>query len=169
MKNLYPPVQQAVLRPKSQDKLMRFCAWFLGQNFMTQFWTTYRLPFGRAIITHPDHVDPQLPAHQGTVQHELVHVAQFSPWWGPWWVISCVVFFPLPVLFSGRWWIERRPYLIDIVEGRRTINQAVDVLWKGYGYCWPRRFMRAWFSKNLKKHRGTWLDKKNDSGATSGV
>lgn len=130
---------------KNEDRLMRFIGWF-SASFMRRA-TTYRLPFMRAAkVCIPANVGPKL--YLDVVEHEKVHVDQFAPWYGPWWVIAAQVL-PLPVFFSGRWFVERDAYLQEIKHGTRTLEEAIDVLWSQYGWCWPRKLMRKWFISKL--------------------
>lgn len=111
------------------------------------FYLTYRLPgMSLARITVPrNRVDWDI------IAHELHHVKQFSTWWGPWLIPLAAVLFPLPILFSGRWWIERQAYLADIKAGRDTAEGAVTTLWRFYGWPYPKCLMRRWFTAQLNK------------------
>jgi len=142
-----------MLVAKQQSPTMRLLGVFLGARFMTHFWTTYRLPFQRRVrISYPMNARGMGTVIDGAgpvIEHEMHHVEQFRPWWGPWVFIALAVLLPLPVLFSGRWFIERRAYLNDIRKGRCTVEQAADMLWRSYGWCWPRPLMRRWLRKEL--------------------
>lgn len=143
-----PPVE--IIR-KDSSLLMRAIGWVLPS--FSLFWTTYRLPFCIARICYPKFVnDPR--EHKDTIAHEMVHVRQFQGALGPLKMLLLATVFPLPVLFSGRWLIEREAYLNDIRAGRHTIDAAVDVLWRAYGYPWPKSLMRSWFKKKLGGARG---------------
>lgn len=136
---------------KHDDWLMVFAAWFLGPKFMERFWTTYRLPGQKHVtIAHPKGVK-RPEDYPKTVAHELVHAEQFRPWWGPWKLAALYFFFPLPVLFSGRWFVERPAYLQDIRSRRLTLDDCVHMLWRNYGYPWPRSLMRRWFKKEVSR------------------
>lgn len=143
---------------KGNSPLMRFIAFFLGDKFLTDFWTTWRLPFQEHVrIGYPSgrtDLDGKATAYDIAdtiiVDHELVHATQFRPWYGPWWVILFVSLFPLPVLFSGRWFVERRAYLKHIKTGYYSVDAVVDALWHRYGWCWPKPLMRRWFAKQLE-------------------
>src|SRR5690606_9052076 len=99
-------------------------------------------------ITYPDKISA--PAESPTLPHELVHARQFATWWGPWLLPLLAALLPLPTLLSGRWFIERHAYLQDIRAGRRTVEAAVQTLWRDYGWCWPRSLMRRWFERELR-------------------
>jgi hypothetical protein len=143
---------QVVLVSKGIDPLMRFLGIFLGKRFLTDFWTTYRLPGGRPRICYPLGVkDPM--SRWPVIAHELVHVRQFAPAHGPLAMLLLSTLFPLPAFFSGRWYIERRAYLRDVLAGHRTIDEAVDTLWRGYGWCWPKPLMRRWFEREVARAR----------------
>lgn len=136
------------LIPKSRSRLMRLAGVFLGSAFMTDFWTTYRVPFAKPVISYPD--DTREPMrHTTTLDHELVHVGQLRPWYGPFLLSLLVTVFPLPFFFSGRWYIERPAYLNEIKNNIRELDDAVDILWNDYGWCWPKPLMRRWFQKHF--------------------
>lgn len=136
---------------KEDDLVMLFLGLF-SRSFMRRS-TTYRLPFmKRAQVCVPTIFRELTPAAQAsTLDHELVHVQQFQPWYGPWWVILFNFLLPLPILFSGRWFIERRAFLLGIRQEIFEVEQVVDALWTQYGWCWPKPLMRAWFIKHLKE------------------
>ena len=140
-----------ILVRKDASWTMWALSWILGADFMTKWWTTYRWPFQKARIAFPTTLTAaQAIMKVDTLNHELVHVEQFRPWWGPPVIFALEVLFPLPVLFSGRWFVERPAFLLDIKTKRRTIDQAVDKLWTGYFYPWPRSLMRRWFERELE-------------------
>jgi hypothetical protein len=140
-----------ILVRKDQDWFMVILGFILGETFMTKWWTTYRFPFCHARIAFPTSLTVEKAIIQeGTLQHELIHVEQFRPWWGPPAILLLEVLFPLPFLFSGRWFVERPAYLQDIIAKRRTVDRAVDILWRGYKWPWPRSLMRAWFARKLE-------------------
>lgn len=120
----------------------------LTPDFMTIFFTTYRLPFQKqGNIAHPDGLDPL--DFMDVMEHELMHVFQQSTAWGLFKSAFLVSIIPFPVLFSGRWFIERAPYLNDIKKGLYTVDEAVDLLWGSYGWAWPKPLMRKWFNEKL--------------------
>lgn len=125
----------------------------------TKWWTVIRKPGdGIPTIWVPNSVDYlqytythyRNPSIASILNHELVHVEQQRSWWGVLWTLACMVF-PLPVFFSGRWFVERDAYLSDIKTGRRSIDQAVYTLWGKYGMPWPKGRMRAWFEAKLEE------------------
>lgn len=121
---------------------------FFSRRFTRDFWTTYRVPFGLPTITYPDRVKDPL-RRPGTLDHELIHCQQFRPWYGPIWIALLAAVLPLPIIFSGRWFIERPAYLADIKAGRLTVDRAVEILWTGYVAPWPPALMRRWFRSRL--------------------
>lgn len=137
-----------ILRPADHDPVRRLLAPFAP---IDKWWMVYRLPFQkRVIITYPPRV--REPWATRTYQHELYHARhQFAKWWGPWFVPLLAGLLPLPIIFSGRWFIERWAYLEDIKAGRRTVEGAVRILWKMYGKPWPKELMRRWFERKLKE------------------
>lgn len=138
---------------KDRDRTMRLLALVLGKSFINDFWTTYRLPFQRHVtITYPPAVThPE--ARTDIVAHEMFHVRQFERPLAPVVMLLLAALVPLPTLFSGRWFIERRAYLHDIRTSRLTLERAVDILWSHYGYAWPKPLMRRWFKRQLASSR----------------
>ena len=136
---------------KKDSKFMRFLGFVLKPftpDFMTRFFTTIRLPFGEPSIYYPDGLEPMRYEHT-VLEHELMHVNQQRTGWGLFKSYIYGTVFPLPLFFSGRWWIERDPYLADIKKKLLTVDQAVDILWASYGFVWPKGLMKKWFEKNL--------------------
>lgn len=139
-------------RPKAGSRLMAAAAYFLGSPFLTDFWTTIRFPWGPATIYFPTKlVAPNPDRDAAVLEHELVHVAQQRSAWGLFRSTMLYFFLPLPWGLSGRWWIERPAFLLDIQAGRRTVDRAVDLLWNAYLWPWPRRWMRRWFAAQLRQ------------------
>lgn len=129
----------------------RHCWWarwigFFWPAFQYRWWTTVRFPFCRGVIAYPIGVAPMGDAWRHVRQHELAHVRQ-QRGLRLYWTALLYFVLPLPILFSGRWFVEREPYLREIVIGRRTVDQVVDILWKSYVYPWPRFLMRKWLQK----------------------
>jgi hypothetical protein len=135
--------------PKDQSWLMRQIG-RLWPQFITVWWTTLRVPFRPAVIYHPP--KQRRGTHWKTIWHELRHVEQFEPWYGPLWMAFLFVAPPF-VLFSGRWFIERSAYLRDVLLGTRSPENAASTLWRYYGWPWPPALMRAWFHKHLEESR----------------
>lgn len=141
---------------KDTSCLMRVLSrvlWIFGvRRFMTDFWTTIRLPFGRPTIYYPTTVsNPFDLRHSAVLAHEAVHARQQLGFFGLWSSILLYLVFPLPVLFSGRWWLEREAYLVSIRRGGWSVDEVVEVLWGSYFYPWPRAWMRAWFKRRLQE------------------
>ena len=135
-----------VVVSKKHDPLMRLIG-RLWPGFMLYSWTTYRIPFMRARVCHPIGVNPENKLI--TYQHELMHVKQLHPWYGPFLVCALYFLLPLPVFFSGRWFIERHAFLWDIRMKLRTVDDAIDALHGKYFRPWPKSWMREWFEKKL--------------------
>ena len=134
---------------KDGSLLMRMIGWLLAtfrinQKFMTVYWTT----IGNTVYFPTTVKNPSHPRYDGVRSHELMHVDQYEKY-GVVLMAIAYLFFPLPFFLSGRWWIERRPYLEDIRAGRKTVDRAVNSLWSGYGWPYPRSWMRAWFVEQL--------------------
>jgi hypothetical protein len=122
------------------------------RNFLADFWTTIRLPFGDPTIYYPVGVrDPFASEHTTVLKHEMVHVAQQCTALGLYQSALLCVFLPLPVLFSGRWFLEREAWLVSIRGGDWSLEGAVQVLWASYFFPWPRPLMRAWFERRLRE------------------
>ncbi len=114
-----------------------------NRDFMDHYWTT----IGRTIYT-PSYVgDPY--DHLSILEHELVHVDQYARW-SVLFLISYLAL-PLPIgLAWFRWKWEREAYLVQIrnsPDPAAEITRIVDSLWSGYGWPWPRKWMRAWFER----------------------
>ena len=110
-------------------------------------WFTMKGPFQKqATIYYPPSV-PRPEARWQIIAHELVHVRQFKRW--GWLSMAALQIFPLPILFSGRWFIERDAYIVSILLKQQTIESAVNTLWWKYGWCWPRPLMRRWFEAEI--------------------
>jgi hypothetical protein len=146
---------------KRDSRLMRFLAalMFWNRRFMSSYWTT----IGNTIYYPSGVSDLKDKRLAQTIGHEMMHVAQFERL-GMLTMFCLYVLFPLPILFSGRWFIEREPYLADLIaaghkhgfpSARRDadIDAVVDTLWRGYLMPWPKRSMEFWFKKNLRPNR----------------
>lgn len=130
-------------------KIVGILVWPFCRTFAAQFWTTIRLPFCDAVIYLPASVDnPEAPIYRHIVAHELVHVRQLQ---GPVGLAKTALLYlllPMPFLFSGRWFVEREAFTVDIDNGTKTVDEVVGLLWSSYGWPWPRRLMRRWFHDN---------------------
>ncbi len=134
------------VRSKRDSALMKFISFFIGKKFLTNFWTT----IGPNTIWAPidtSILDPAQWAEAKTViEHELVHTRQARSLPVLWQL--AYLLFPLPFLFAwGRWASERAAYLVNLEAGTHTVEQVVDILWRHYGWCWPKPLMRRWFAK----------------------
>lgn len=149
----------ARLRPKNEFWLWRLFGRF-SDAWLTRWWTTFWVP-GDSVPTiwYPTSMTfREALAHQGTIEHELIHCEQQSTLLG--WALTVLAqVFPLPVLFSGRWFVERPAYLYDIEQKRRTIDESVEILWHAYGWAWPRPLMRRWFERELSRRSSPHTDR----------
>lgn len=76
----------------------------------------------------------------------------------PWWLLVPIPILLLPFSFGlawGRWRIEREAYLVSLkltpeVQRPAALTRIVATLWNDYGWVWPRKWMRAWFSEAMK-------------------
>ena len=112
---------------------------FVVPDFMTHWWTT----IGTTIYYPTSVADPDADSLAGMRAHEMIHVEQWRD--HPVCMVLLYLLFPLPVLFSGRWFIERSAYLLDILAGRYSVDRAVEDIWSSYLWPWPRLLMRRWF------------------------
>lgn len=132
---------------KKDDTLSRVIG-KVWPSFMHIWWTTLRLPWWpRPRILYPTIVANPF-THPVILHHELVHVPQVRGGWRLLWSALLVSLLPLPIIFSGRWFLERRPYLVDLRNGV-SMDVVVDRLWWRYGLAWPRWLMRRWFRAHL--------------------
>lgn len=137
-----------------KDKLwsMRLVGFF-WKRFMTVFWTTMRFPFQRGFVAYPvglTEAQALADNKRWIREHELIHKKQQEGWWGLTKSFFLYFIVPLPIFFSGRWFLERGPYLNDIKNKRRTPAEAAQVLWSSYAWPWPESWMREWFTKEGK-------------------
>ena len=141
------------VRRKSESRLMRLIGFF-WPAFMLRFWTTMS---GRTIWAADDADLMRLEDYELVIRHELVHVGQFRRW--P--VVGQIAYLLLPVPFLlawFRWAMERRAYMVQLRaadapygSGEYVLQHVVNTLWRNYGWCWPRSWMRRWFLRELKK------------------
>lgn len=82
------------------------------------------------------------------MKHETVHYWQQKKY-GLLPFIAWYAVLPFPVFLSGRYFIERSAYLVDIRAGLRTVDDVVDLLWEKYAMPWPKPLMRRWFEGNI--------------------
>lgn len=141
------------VRHKRESKLMRVIG-FIWKRFNTDFWTTIN---GRTIWAPNDADLTRLEDYALIIQHELVHIGQFRRW--P--IIGQLAFLLLPVPFFFawfRWAMERRAYMVQLEahgapfgSGEYELERVVNTLWRNYGWCWPRPWMRRWFRRELTR------------------
>jgi hypothetical protein len=134
---------------KDKSRLMRLLGWLFGlfgYDFMEKAWTT----IGRTVY-YPISLTPTpLPVHRkvpyrGALEHELHHVLQFKKLWHLYSLLY-LLGVPFPFFLAWfRWKCEREPYLYQIKYYGLRIDRVVDRLWKVYGFCWPKRWMKRYF------------------------
>lgn len=135
-----------VLR-KDESRFMRFLGALLGPDFMSRFWTTVS---AHTIWAPVDADLSDLAQHEVPILHELVHVRQIRRWW--YFFHIAYVALPIPFLFAWcRWAFEREAYLVNLRMDYQTVDYVVETIWRNYGWCWPRTWMRRWFRKQLEK------------------
>jgi len=113
-------------------------------DFMNRFWTT----IGNTIYYPTTVKNPYHRTYQKVIEHELVHVQQ----WRKWNILFSVSYalFPLPVFFAWfRWRWEREAYMIQVRANPDSINWIVETLWSNYLWCWPKKWMKEWFEKEV--------------------
>jgi len=144
---------------------MRALCKIMGKTFRERFWTT----IGKTMY-YPTNVEPETAVlglecsvaratfnmrlkNEGwrhVIEHELYHVEQYRRFWHFYSLLYLLV--PLPILFAYfRWRFERVAYLHQIKHYGRSVEVTVDLLWRVYGWCWPKPLMRRWFNKELRK------------------
>lgn len=129
---------------KSDSWWMRILVEVLGSRFASHYWTTIGDTIYYPIKVH----DPHHPRHAQTVKHEMHHIRQFERFGIPLMMLFYLLL-PLPVFFSGRWFLERYAYLDDIIAGVISEEKAAKTLWEGYLMPWPKSWMLSWFEKKL--------------------
>jgi hypothetical protein len=138
-----------IFKAKNDSALLRL-AGILIRPINPRWARDYWITIGNTIYYPPSVTDPMAPQYATIRAHELEHVWQFRRYG---FLIMLLGYFllPLPVLFSGRWLIERRAFLKDIRAKARSVDGAVDTLWYDYAAPWPRGLMRRWFNHQLNK------------------
>ena len=123
-----------------------------GDKFMEEFATTYRLPFQSIVCcAYPGHWDVTDPFYEDLWAHEGVHAKDLSTAWGLFKMFWLVWLLPLPIVLSGRWYIERWAFLQDIERKRFTIEEGAEMLWRDYLFAWPRPWVIRWWKAQLAK------------------
>jgi len=137
------------LVPKGDSRLMRAAGLLLlgigNREFMQRYWTTLA-----HTVYYPASVGDPL-AHPDILEHELVHVRQWERWGVLLWISYLLLPLPFGLAFF-RWYWEREAYLVQLLRAPdqpREIARVVDALWFGYGWPWPRPWMRRWFERRL--------------------
>lgn len=152
-----------VVYRKSDLPLMRLVAKFLsifpkidgrtrGEIFMTEYATTYRKPWDKLpIFAVPDEWDLSDKRREGLWEHERVHADDMRTLWQLTKMFCLLLFFPMPIIFSGRWYIERYAKLVNMRRGELTPEKAADDLWGFYLWAWPRKMAIKWWKEQLEK------------------
>lgn len=122
-----------------------------GDRFMRVYVTTYRLPFqDRPTIAVPDRYDWMSPGLEWLRCHEMVHADDLRSAWDLLKMALLLTLFPLPIYFSGRWYIERDAMVIDIRAGVKTPEKVAEMLWDDYLMAWPKQRVTDYYEKLLK-------------------
>jgi len=168
------PLPGVRFRRKS-DVLFWRIAGRIVPRLLTSYWTAWRWPFGAPTIYYPSKLshrmwpvahEPARPSWPGStnyaeqaeierrwfvesnqwiVDHEMHHVRQVSPWYGPPLLLAYIC---IPWV---RWLMERRPYLGDIRAGKFTPKRAAEQLAADYFVCLPRSYMIRWWLRRVGK------------------
>lgn len=159
MRHIWEDYDGTLFVPKEQSRIMRLIDWALRvtriNTRFTHFWTTIRWPFQKkSRIYFPPQIGERCPWDEdfaGIVAHERVHVRQWDHFGASvYWALLYTIL-PLPVYWSGRWWMERPAYLADLKAGRyETVEAAAWALYHYYGRPYPLKRMEAWFRKHLE-------------------
>lgn len=119
------------------------------ERFIQRYWTTFRLPFQKPTIAYAADDLAMVPHLEWLRQHELHHANDMRSTWGLFKMFWLVWLLPLPAYYSGRWFIERHAYLIDIRAGVKTPESSAEQLWNDYFYAWPKDKAIKWFNENV--------------------
>jgi len=146
---------------------MRFVAWLFsfgpkykregrepedrGERFMNRFVTTYRLPFDPVpTIAIPANFNITHPKWWWLFEHEMVHANDMR---GPFQLFRMaflVAIIPLPIILSGRWYIERDAFWNDIKWGIKSPERVAQMLWDDYFWAWPKKWVIQYYRQRLR-------------------
>jgi hypothetical protein len=115
---------------------------------LRHFWVTVRRN-----IYYPDSVfSPIATQNAHIVRHELVHVRQWEKY-GLLGFLLLYFLFPLPILCSGRWWLEREAYMEQIKEDPFLDTAWIaNALWRDYLMAYPKGAMHKWLENARKEY-----------------
>ena len=123
-----------------------------GDRFMRDFVTTYRLPGQRrSIVAVPSDISVIDPRLKWLWEHEAVHVEQQRTFFGLLKSFFLLWLVPLPVVLSGRWYIKRHAFMVDLRAGIKTPEEAAELLWRDYLWAWPKRWAERWWRRELAR------------------
>lgn len=130
-------------------RFLNIISWpFLRGRFMSEVWTTFD-----ENIYYPIGFDDDSEALTAShiINHELVHVKQYKDL-GKLGFLLWYFILPLPFFFSGRWWLERKAYLVDLnyymsigYTKEYSVNMIVKEIDRFYVRPWPKTLMKKWF------------------------
>jgi len=157
----FEDLHEVFIMPKSSHWFHKVAGWFIPA-WNVGIFSVLRFPGrSRPVIWVPDarlNQDGFVSKYSGTLKHELVHCHQQSSWWGVTMTSLLVTVLPLPVFYSGRWWVERYAFLKDIERdkasgkyGKYTPEIAAQILHESYGRPWPVKKMIKWFETEINK------------------
>lgn len=115
---------------------------------LSDIWTTWRWPFCAPVIWAPASslYASNLDVTEIT-RHELHHVRQIATWWGL--LLAAALNLQPPLGPGGKWWVERRAYLLGVRSGWMTPEGAASLLsGRDYFWAWPKKRALAWFEKH---------------------
>lgn len=134
-----------------ESRLVRFARFFGLNRFVDHRWiticNTIYYPDQSPNFNDEHSMIKWLSLHLPYIAHEFVHVKQFERLG----LLRFALFyfvFPFPVLFSGKWFLEREAFLRDIYYFGATEKEISEILWKDYFYPWPKGWMKKWLIEN---------------------
>ena len=142
-------------KPKSSRWELRLAGWIMRVIGQADRWSRTWVTVGGAPC-YPSETaqNPMAPIYEYIRAHELMHAERQLRWprFLRWlWLVLYLEGGPLPIFFAWfRYNEERRAFLVNVLRGDMSVEQAVDAL-ATYLWPWPRRLMRAWFDEQFAK------------------
>jgi len=146
---------------KSDSKLMKICAYLL-KHFVPRFMQGFATSIGKTIYVPTEWDNFSEGRQTSLLKHELVHIDQYKMWW----ILYAPLYllFPLPILFSYRYYFEREAYLVSLkhlnyeelgVTKAEMIDKYSNYL-TDKTYLWAGKLVgfektKKWFEKEMKK------------------
>lgn len=144
-----------ILKYKEDSKLQCFIGWLLkpfNPLYMTNYFTSF---FGTFYVPSSYTINAQFMIdHRSTIDHEDQHYLDLKQYHI--FMILTYIFFPLPILFSGRWLWEFRAYLKTLEYWPTPEQKKVEIesiitnlASSKYFWAWPKSLMRRTFYRRL--------------------